>query len=266
MTTPDYHLAPRDGPLILSAPHPGRQLPPDMAARMTQAALDQPDADHQIDRLYDFAGELGATVLTAAWSRYVVDLNRPPDNSPLYPGQFGSGLAPAETFDGDLIYKEGRAPGAEDVAARVARYWRPYHAQLGAQIARIRARHGYCLVWDCHSIAPIAPRLFDGRLPDINLGSFSGAACPTAVAEAVLEAIPRDAAYSRVRDGRFKGGYITRHYGDPANRVFALQLELAQSAYLGPDQRRIDADKQAAIRPVLRAMIDTFLSEAPKHV
>ena len=266
MSAAPFHLTARDGPLILSAPHPGRAMPPDIAARLTPIALAQPDADHQIDGLYDFADELGATVLTAAWSRYVVDLNRPPDNAPLYPGQFGSGLAPTETFEGEPLYIDGAGLDAAEVDLRVQSYWRPYHQALADEIARVKARHGYCLLWDCHSIAPVAPLLFEGRLPDINLGSFSGGACPAVVAQAVIEAVPADAPYSRVLDGRFKGGYITRHYGAPAQGVFALQLELAQSAYLGPDHRTIDKDLHARFRPILRAMIDTFLNEAPRHV
>ncbi len=266
MSSAPFHLTERAGPLILSAPHPGLAIPAEIGLRMTREALAQPDADHAVDRLYDFAGEIGATVLTASWSRYVVDLNRAPDDQPLYPGQFGSGLVPTDTFDGAALYKPGEAPPPKEVESRVATYWRPYHEILARQIEETRARHGYCLLWDCHSITPVAPRLFEGRLPDLNLGSFDGKACPPALAAAVLGAIPAAAPYTRVLDGRFKGGFITRRYGDPQARVFALQLELSYDAYLAPAApHRIDPMKHERLRPVLRSMIDTFIREAPQH-
>ena len=267
MTPPDFHLTERPGPLILSAPHPGRGLPDAIAGRMTPAGRRQLDADHHVHALYDFAEAIGASTLTAQWSRYVVDLNRSPDDQPLYPGQFGSGLVPTETFDGEALYLDGETPGRDEMTERVARYWRPYHEALARLIDATRRRHGYCLVWDCHSIAPVAPRLFEGRLSDLNLGSFDGRACPAALANAVLEAIPAEAPYSRVLDGRFKGGFITRQYGRPQDGVFALQLELSQAVYLADDASlQVDPARHDRLRPSLRAMIDTFLHEAPRHV
>jgi N-formylglutamate deformylase len=261
-----FDLNLRDGPLIISAPHPGRVIPEPIANDLTPDALAQPDADHAVHMLYDFAADIGATTITATHSRYVVDLNRAPDDQPLYPGQFGSGLVPTESFDGAALYKTGREPDAAARARRVETYWRPYHDELSKLVSQIRARHGFCLLWDAHSIAAEAPRLFEGRLPDLNLGSFDGRACPPTLAQAVLAAVPGDAPYSRVLDGRFKGGFITRQYGAPASRVFALQLELSQDIYLGEDLRHLSAPKQDALRPILRAMLETYLSKAPDHV
>ena len=270
-TTLDYRLTERDGPLILSAPHPGRQIPPEIAMRLTREALEQQDADHRVDELYDMASALDASTLTAVWSRYVVDLNRPSDDTPLYPGHVGSGLIPTERFDGAPIYRPGEEPAQSEASERVARYWRPYHLALERLIATAVERHGYCLLWDCHSIDPVTPRLFDGRLPDLNLGSFDGRACPKSLAQAVFTHVSANPTFTAVLDGRFKGGFITREYGQPSRRVFALQLELSYSTYLkdGPSQAdgpALDPARVSRLKPVLAAMLETFLKEAPHHV
>lgn len=268
---PNFHLVERDGPLILSAPHPGRLIPPDLAQRMTAEALEQLDADHHVDQLYAFAETLNATTLTAQLSRYVVDLNRPPDDAALYPGQIGSGLVPLERFDGAAIYLPAQTPDAVERTERVERYWRPYHDTLDRLISATVDRHGYCLLWDCHSIAPTSPRLFDGCLPDLNLGSFDGRACPTALAQSVWAETTAFPAFTSVLDGRFKGGFITRHYGQPHRRVFALQLELSYSTYLrdgalfsGPPE--LDPEKVERLTPILTAMLATFAKDACRHV
>ena len=272
MSSPtDYRLTERAGPLILSAPHPGRLIPPDLAGRMTPEALVQLDADHRVDELYDVAEALDASSLTAVWSRYVVDLNRPPDDAPLYPGQIGSGLVPTERFDGAPLYQPGKAPTPKEAENRIERYWRPYHQTLERLIATAVERHGYCLLWDCHSIDPISPRLYDGRLPDLNLGSYDGRACPSGLAQAVHGGASAILTFTSVLDGRFKGGFITRRYGQPERKVFALQLELSYSTYLqdGPphaDGPLLDPDRVARLKPVLRSMLETFLNEAPRHV
>lgn len=267
----DYHLIEGEGPLILSAPHPGRLIPPELAKRLTTEALEQLDADHRVNELYDVAEALGASSLTAVWSRYVVDLNRPPDDAPLYPGQVGSGLVPTERFDGVPLYRAAETPNPREIAHRVAQYWRPYHQALERLIAISLQRHGFCLLWDCHSIDPISPRLFEGRLPDLNLGSFDGRACPSGLARAVFAMASASPTFTSVLDGRFKGGFITRHYGRPDQKVFALQLELSYSTYLqdGPplaDGPTLDPDRVARLKPVLQSMLETFLKEAPRHV
>jgi N-formylglutamate deformylase len=238
---------------------------------MTPEALVQLDADHRVDELYGAAEDIGASSLTAVWSRYVVDLNRPSDDSPLYPGQIGSGLVPTERFDGALLYRQGLGPDPSESANRVERYWRPYHMALERLIDGSIQRHGYCLLWDCHSIDPISPRLFEGRLPDLNLGSFDGRACPSGLAQAVFANASAGPGLTSVLDGRFKGGFITRHYGQPGRKVFALQLELSYSTYLqdGPphaDGPVLDPDRVARLKPVLRSMLEAFLNEAPRHV
>lgn len=243
-------------PLILSFPHVGTDIPDAIAARMTPAALRLDDTDFEQPALYDFAGALGASTVTARWSRLVIDVNRPPDNKPLYPGQWGAGLVPDETFLGEPVYR-GAAPDEAEIADRRERYWRPYHEALAAAIRAAVARHGHALLWDAHSISAVVPRLFEGTLPDLNMGTAGGEACDTSVsaaAFAVCEAGP----YRAVLNGRFKGGYITRHYGLPAKGVHAIQMELAKSTHLGTDLR-IDARVAARLRPVLHDAIQAAL-------
>lgn len=244
-----------DAPLLVSLPHDGTALPEAVAARMTAPARTVPDTDWFVARLYAFARDLGASVLVPAYSRYVVDLNRPPDDVSLYPGQNTTGLCPAVRFDGGPVYLPGQAPGPDEVQARVDTYWRPYHDALADELARLRARHGQALLWEGHSIRGTVPFLFEGRLPDLNLGTAAGASCSPA-RQARLEAVlSAQARYSWVVNGRFKGGYITRHYGQPAQGVDAVQLELAQSTYMDEDAVRYDDSRARALQALLDALL-----------
>ncbi len=250
-------------PLLVSMPHVGTYLPPELAARMTDAGRLVADTDWHVDRLYDFLDGLGASVLCPTHSRCVVDLNRPPDGANLYPGQDTTALVPLDTFARQAIYRDGQAPDEREVAERVARYWRPYHDALRGELERIRAAHGYALLWDAHSIASELPRFFAGRLPDLNLGTASGASCAPAIETAVFEGARRAAGYSAVLNGRFKGGYITRAYGNPTQRIHAMQLELAQRTYMNePPPFEFREDLAGRLRPVLRGFLETFLRTA----
>ena len=250
-------------PLLVSMPHVGTAIPEAIAGRMTEIAKTVPDTDWHLDRLYDFLGDLGASVIAATHSRYVIDLNRPPDGRPLYPGASNTGLCPATTFAEAPIYRDGEAPDAAEVEDRRARIWRPYHARLETELAAIRARHGVVLLWEAHSIRSRVPRFFEGRLPDLNLGTAGGrSADPGLIAR--LAAVAEAAGdYSHALDGRFKGGYITRSYGKPAERVQAVQLELSQITYMdeAPPFGFRD-DLAAGIRPVLRRFLETALAWA----
>jgi N-formylglutamate deformylase len=232
MIPPLFEIASGDTPLLLSMPHSGTYLPPDLAARMTGAARAVPDTDWFIPQLYQFAGDLGATVLQATHSRYVVDLNRPPDGVPLYPGRRETGVCPIETFDGEVLYGAGDEPSQDEIAARLQQFWRPYHDQLAALIAAHVARHGRCLLWDAHSIHSTVPGLFEGRLPDLNVGTVDGRSCSAAIVGRIVAKLSSQSRFSVVVNGRFKGGYITRHYGLPDAGIDAVQLEIAQAAYL----------------------------------
>jgi N-formylglutamate deformylase len=227
---------------------------------MTELALTRPDTDWHIDRLYDFLGGLGASVIVATHSRYVIDLNRAPDGSSLYPGRPTTGLCATCTSDGEPLYRQGAEPEQEEVARRIAMYWKPYHERLAVELSRIRDLHGYALLWEAHSIRSFIPRLFEGRLPDFNIGTADEASCDPALTRQVVAAAESAADYSIVVNGRFKGGYITRQYGRPAEGVHAIQLELSQRTYIdeGPPFT-FREDLANAVRPALRSMLVTML-------
>lgn len=248
------------GPLLVSMPHVGLHIPDDIAAGMTPLALTVSDTDWHIDRLYDFVDDLGASVIVATHSRYVVDLNRPPDGASLYPGQATTGLCPAVTFDGEPLYRDVAAPDEAEIARRVTRYWKPYHDQLDAALRRLKDTHGCALLWDAHSIRSLVPRLFEGRLPDLNIGTADGAACDPDLSGRVLQAAESAEGYSAVLNGRFKGGYITRNYGRPGDNIHAIQLELSQSTYMDeapPFAFREELARE--VRPVIKRMLASML-------
>lgn len=255
------------GPLLVSMPHVGLHIPADIASRLTPLALTVSNTDWHIDRLYDFLDDLGASVIAATHSRYVVDLNRPPDGASLYPGQATTGLCPTVTFDGEPLYRDGAGPDEPEIEQRVARYWKPYHDRLETELVRLKAAHGYALLWDAHSIRSIVPRLFDGRLPDFNIGTADGASCAPGMARHVLQAAESAEGYSTVLNGRFKGGYITRRYGRPSDGIHAIQLEQSQRTYMD-EARPFDFREELAegVRPVIRRMLETVLDRATKEL
>lgn len=259
---PEFELVRGRAPLLISVPHDGTDVPEEIAARMTEPARRLPDTDWHVARLYrGLADAFGASLIRPRWSRYVVDLNRPPDDAALYPGQRSTGLVPLETFAGEPIWRDGEAPNAAEVADRVERYWRPYHAALAAELERLRAAHGRAVLWEGHSIRSVVPRLFEGRLPDLNLGTHDGRSCRPALEarlRAVLEQAPR---YTSVTNGRFKGGYITRHYGDPARGIDAVQLEVAQATYLDESRFTFDEDRAAPLIEVIRRLLAAALAD-----
>ena len=253
-----YEFYPGSAPLLVSVPHDGRRLPDDLAALMTDAAKSLPDTDWHVARLYDFARESGASLLVANYSRYVIDLNRPADDAVLYEGQLATGLCPKRTFAGDAIYKELAAIDKED---RVRRYWQPYHDKIGEVLDELRAEHGYALLWDGHSIPSRVPSLFQGELPVLNVGTWDGRSCVQSLQDAVMR-VAEGSPYDVVLNARFKGGFITRHYGQPAQGVHAVQLELAQRAYMDEMSRRYDEDKASPIRDTLKTMLRVFIETA----
>ena len=247
-------------PLLVSVPHDGCHLPNDMHANMTPAGVALPDTDWHVAQLYEFAVDLGAHVLVANYSRYVVDLNRPASDEALYPGQLATGLCPTETFAGEAIYTD---EPAIDKAMRVATYWQPYHDKIRTTLDALRERYGYALLWDAHSIPSEVPRLFDGKLPALNIGTDGGASCGARLEQAI-SVVAEASDYSDVTNGRFRGGYITRHYGDPDNDVHAVQLEIAQRVYMDENTRTFDAEKALHLRATLRAMLEAYLETAGK--
>lgn len=219
-------------PLLISVPHAGTFVPEPIAQRFTLAGSHLADTDWHVHHLYDFAREMGASVLSANYSRYVVDLNRSPDSSSLYVGNPTSPVCPLLTFNDEPIYAPGREVTATEIEARVEQYWQPYHQKLVAELKAIRQRHGYALLWDAHSIASEVPSLFIGVLPEFNFGTRDNVSCPRAVADRLLDVVTTDGKFGAVLNGRFKGGYITMKYGQPQDGVYAVQLELSRRVYM----------------------------------
>lgn len=250
-------------PLLVSVPHCGTALPDEVHAALNERARAVEDTDWHLDALYGFVRDRGASFLVPRHSRYAIDLNRPPDDAPMYPGASNTGLCPATFFDGTPLYREARAPDAEAIALRRTRWWQPYHDALAAELAAIRARHGYAILLDGHSIRSRIPWLFDGKLPDFNLGTAGGTSCAAALREAATQALTTPA-YTLAVDGRFKGGYITRHYGRPAESVHALQLEMCQSTYMDEAPPfALDEGKAATLAPHLARLVDALLRWSP---
>jgi formiminoglutamase len=231
-TVPEW-LTVRQGsaPLLLCMPHTGTHIPADLEVRFSSPWLARRDTDWYVDRLYDFAGKLHATVVRTSISRSVIDANRDPSGISLYPGQATTELCPTTTFDGESLYREGMLPDAGEIALRTRRYFVPYHEAIQEQIGRLRRRYPRIVVFDCHAIRSQIPRLFEGVLPNFNIGTFSGASCDPALTVAIEAQCSADG-YSHIVNGRFQGGHTTRHYGRPQEGVHAVQMELACRGYL----------------------------------
>ena len=208
-----FTLRPGRTPLLISMPHVGTAIPFDQQGRYTPRALEVEDTDWFLDRLYAFARDMGAGLIVPRYSRYLIDLNRPSENTPMYAGQNNTELCPTRHFTGHAIYQPGQAPDNAEIQRRVAHYWQPYHDALRAEVQRLRQSHGHAVLFDAHSIKSELPWLFEGRLPDMNLGTVGGRSCAASLRSALAEVFAAQQDYSHVVDGRFQGGHITRHYG-----------------------------------------------------
>jgi formiminoglutamase len=226
-------------PLVVSFPHTGTIIPPKIESGLVSRWLARKDTDWWVVRLYQLAGMDDATIVHTAISRTVIDVNRDPMGQSLYPGQATTELCPTTTFDGEVLYRDGQAPDSEQIQQRVARWFVPYHAALAKELARLRKRHGQVVLYDAHSIRSRVPRLFKGLLPDFNIGTNGGASCAEELTSAI-ETVCDSTSFSRVTNGRFLGGYITRHHGDPPAGVHAIQMELACRGYVTEPRGRID--------------------------
>jgi N-formylglutamate deformylase len=255
-------------PLLVSIPHTGTDVPADIEARLASPWLARKDTDWHIERLYDFAADLGATIVRTTISRTVVDVNRDPSGASLYPGQATTGLCPTETFDGEPLYRPGEAPREEEIAARRAAWSDPYHAALSAEIGRLSTAHARVVLYDCHSIRSIVPRLFEGELPEFNIGTNGGTSADPALTEAIA-GLCAGTGLSTAVNGRFKGGWITRFYGRPEAGVHAVQMELACRAYLDEPLGRVGPDDwpppydpvyAAPVRETLRSILQACLA------
>ena len=243
-------------PVLVSMPHAGTDIPDEVAATLAPCAAARADTDWHLPELYGFLDEMGVSTISARWSRYLIDLNRPPENTNLYPGLDTTGLCPVDTFGRERLYRDGMEPDEAEVQRRLDRYWRPYHDQLRAELDRLKAAHGRVVLWEAHSIASVVPRFFEGRLPDLNFGTAKGTSCAPGLEHAVLDIARAQDRFSVALNGRFKGGHITRHYGQPAQDIHALQLEMCQCLYMN-EAAPFDYRPQvaAAVQPLLREMI-----------
>ncbi|MBK9114975.1 MAG: N-formylglutamate deformylase [Betaproteobacteria bacterium] len=253
-----------EGPVIVNVPHAGTHVPMLLAPLLAPEARTLPDTDWHVEKLYAFAAEAGATLMCATHSRYVVDLNRDPSGAALYAGADNTEICPTRTFANAPVYAAGTTLTADDVGARVAGYFLPYHAALAAEVERVRARHGYAVLLDGHSIRSVAPRFFAGRLPDLNLGTADGASAAAAVQARAAAELAGATGFTHVVNGRFKGGWITRHYGRPAQGIHALQLEVAQACYMDEEPPYPwDAARAAPLVQVLRRLVAALAAWRP---
>lgn len=253
-----------DGPLVLGVPHSGTFVPADIWQRLTPLGQKLADTDWHVDRLYE--GLLpGVTMVRANFHRYIIDANRDPEGVSLYPGQNTTTLCPTTDFDGKPIYLEGEAPADEEIEARRLAWHAPYHAALQGELERVRARHGVAILYDCHSIRSRVPYLFEGTLPDFNTGTNNGATCAPEIEAAVFERTENANGYTAVLNGRFKGGWTTRHYGRPDQGIHAIQMELAQKTHLTGEDTPFtyDEDKAERLRSHLKDILDALAALAP---
>jgi N-formylglutamate deformylase len=260
-----HHLQRGTQPLLISMPHIGTQIPEDLRAAYVPRALEVEDTDWHLDQLYNFADSLGASVLRPVMSRYVIDLNRPPDDQPMYPGSANTELCPTRFFTGEPLYRSGAEPTEEQRKERLESYWHPYHDALQIELARLRSEFGFVVLWDAHSIRCELPWLFEGRLPDLNIGNADGAAAHASITAAVAIQCGAHPAVTSVVNGRFKGGYITRRYGQPAQDVHAIQMEMVQHLYMMQSAPWSYLPERAArIQPPLKEMVRAALDAAFK--
>lgn len=256
-----FEFTPGRLPLLVSVPHAGTCIPESIRRQLSAVATPLPDTDWFVDRLYSWVVETGVGLITANYSRYVIDLNRPPDDAALYPGKI-PGLVPDRTFSGHCVY-EKETPDADEVQRRITKYWQPYHQAIRAELDRMREIHGYAILFDAHSIRSAVPGLFEGKLPDLNLGSFNGQSAAPGLINTALGVFGGQNRFSHVADQRFKGGYITRHFGHPSQNLHALQLEMSQTVYMCEDPPTYDHEAAAKVQPLLELLIRRLLAWNP---
>lgn len=252
-------------PLLMSIPHVGEFIPEEILMQLTSVGSRIADTDWYLDRLYNFSGELGIHVLKANYSRYVIDLNRSPDNASLYPGQDVTELVPTSTFAKEALYAEELMPNEDEINRRQENYWKPYHGKLSAILSDIKRRYGYVILFENHSIKSVVPRFFKDKIPDLNLGTSGGTSCAVSLKDALVGALKDNYQYSLAVDGRFKGGYITRNYGVPSENIHTFQLELSIATYMNEEPAVFWQEALAEkVRPTLKLMLESALKWRPK--
>ncbi|WP_395667776.1 N-formylglutamate deformylase [Rhodoferax sp.] len=264
MAEPVFSLHQGSTPLLISLPHVGTQIPSEQTRHYTERALRVEDTDWHLEALYAFAKDLGASMIVPRYSRYLIDLNRPSDNTPMYAGANNTELCPTRFFTGEPLYQNGMAPDATEIARRTTTYWQPYRSAIDAELTRIQAAHGHAVLFDGHSIQSELPWLFEGTLPDLNLGTAEGKSAAPSLCAALTEVLQSQSDFTHVVDGRFKGGHITRHYGRPAAGWHAVQLEMCWKCYMAEQPPyAIDPARAQRVTPVLRALVHTLIGWRP---
>ncbi len=256
-------------PLLISMPHVGTAIPDELRGAYPPRALMSEDTDWHLEQLYGFAFGMGAGMLVPQYSRYVIDLNRPPDDAPMYPGASNTELCPTRFFSGDSLYLDGQAPDQQEKARRLTKYWQPYHQALQAELQRLRELHGHAVLFDAHSIRSELPWLFEGRLPDLNLGTVDGRSCDAQLTAQLARLFAQQSDYTQVVNGRFKGGYITRRYGAPEQGVHAVQLEMCWSTYMHENAPPFPKDawddaRAAKVQPLLKQIVQQLSHWRPR--
>lgn len=258
-----FRFQPGETPVLLSIPHVGTVVPPDIAATMTDSALAMPDTDWHLDRLYHFAPALGVGFLKPILSRYVIDLNRDPASDLPVPGAGSTELCPLTTFDHQPVYRPEQEPDAAEVRRRIGAYWRPYHEQLNGELQALKERFGVAVLFDAHSIRSRVPRFFDGQIQDFSLGTAEGTSASPALVGRVMNVLTATGRFSSVQNGRFNGGFITRRYGNPADNIHSIQLELSRLTYMdeeAPFSFREESARQ--VRPTLERLLSLVVEWA----
>jgi N-formylglutamate deformylase len=252
-------------PLLVSVPHAGQAIPSDQRHRYVERALAVEDTDWHLERLWAFVVDAGASLLVPHHSRYLIDLNRPVEDTPMYPGRNNTGLLPACFFTGEPLYRPGLEPDADERQRRIDRYWQPYHDALRDELERLRTVHGHAVLFDAHSIRSELPWLFEGRLPTFNLGTVDGTSCASTLRADLVAVLDRHvSAGDCVVDARFKGGHITRHYGRPDLGIHAVQLEMCWRAYMDEDAMAWDDRQVLAVRPLLADLVSAMTVWRPR--
>jgi N-formylglutamate deformylase len=264
MNASSFSLHRGSTPLLVSLPHCGTEIPERIQARMVPRAAEREDTDWHLAEIYAFVRDLGGSLIVPRCSRYVIDLNRPPDDTPMYAGANNTGLCPVRFFSGENLYRPGAEPDTAEVADRRRTYWQPYHDALALELARLKSAHGRAVLLDGHSIRSELPWLFSGRLPDLNLGTADSASCAGSLRTALAQVLQAQARFTHVVDGRFKGGYITRHYGRPQDAVHAAQLEMCWSCYMRERPPfEVDPQRSEQLSPVLQTLARTLIQWHP---
>jgi N-formylglutamate deformylase len=249
--------------VLVSIPHCGREIPADQRSRYVERAFLTEDTDWYLERLYAFVAEAGASLLVPRYSRYLIDLNRPDDDRPMYPGRNNTELCPTRFFTAEPLYRPGAEPDRAEIQRRTERYWRPYHQALRNEVQRLRALHGHAVLFDAHSIKSELPWLFDGCLPHMNLGTVEGTSCDSSLRHDLIDVLQAHPRYSHAIDGRFKGGAITRTNGQPERGVHAVQLEMCWRAYMDESPPAWNDERAAEVTPFLRDFVGAMLAWRP---